>query len=56
MVFCGTRPAREFARRDALGLARHQKAEYVEPRRLRERGESGDRFKIIHISRLADIS
>ena len=47
--------ARQFARRDAVGLARHQKAEHVEPRRLRQRRQGGYGFDVIHISRLTDM-
>jgi hypothetical protein len=47
--------AGEFARRNAFRFSLDQQPEGVQPRRLGERGEGGDCFRIIHISRLSDI-
>ena len=44
------------ARRNAVRLARHQKAEHVEPRRLRKRRQGGYGLCFIHTSRLTDVS
>jgi hypothetical protein len=44
--------AGEFARRNAFRFSLDQQPEGVQPRRLGERGEGGDCFRIIHISRL----
>ena len=46
----------DLARRHAVRLVRHEQAEDVEPRRLRERSEAQDRSFFLHMSGLIDIS
>jgi hypothetical protein len=54
-VLRNSNEAGEFACRNALRLSLDQQPESVQSRRLGERREGGDCFRIIHISRLSDI-
>ncbi len=46
--------ARHLARRQPVGLLRHEQAKHVEARGLRERGKSEESIGVVHMSRIID--